>query len=213
MRPSVERAAPSSVGSTSGMAPITRVIAVSIACVAASKACSISAGICCLQQLVQRGLVLRLQAFEWQPEFRQKAIRGRVDERRRRAREYERHRDAEVLIHLAQLPEVGQLARPRDVADRGEECVLHDRAQQHVRAEGRGLLARCRQELRLGVALVAGDEVAVLLMDEMASVLADGTAPGHRPACGPVSGSRARRGRRRRGPPAARSGPASPVPA
>ena len=54
----------------------------------------------------------------------------------------ERHRDAERRVDAAQLAEVGQLARARHVTDGREERVLHDRTQQHVRAEARRRLLR-----------------------------------------------------------------------
>ena len=56
----------------------------------------------------------------------------------------ERHRNAERFVHRAQLSEIGQLARPGDVAHRGEERVLHQRTQQDVGAELLGVLARAR---------------------------------------------------------------------
>ena len=69
MRSSVERAAPSSVGSSAGMAWTRRAICASIALSASLNDSSTTGGICVFEQLVERRFVLRLQRFEWQALF------------------------------------------------------------------------------------------------------------------------------------------------
>src|SRR5439155_21242479 len=115
------------------------------------------------EQLVERRFVLRLQRLERQLGLRQEAERVRVENRRRRAWIEKRHRDAEVLIHAAQLPQIRELVRAGDVADRRKDRVLHDRTQQHVRAEVGGPRRRLLEERRCRKLLIADDESAVLL--------------------------------------------------
>ena len=109
---------------------------------------STAGGICVFEQLVQRRFVLRLQRFERQLVFREEAQRRRIEERRAWRADNQRHRHAEVLVDAAQLAEIGQLVRPGDVTDRREERVLHDRPQQHVRAEVPGTARVARVDQR-----------------------------------------------------------------
>ena len=67
----------------------------------------------------------------------------------------QRHRHAEVLVDAAKLPEIGELARAGDVTDRRKERVLHDRPEQHVRAEPLGRLRRPRSRASSAVNVVS----------------------------------------------------------
>ena len=67
-------------------------------------------------------------ASSGRPYLRQEAQRGRIDERGRGALVHQRHRHVEVGVDLAQLAQIGQLVRARDVTDGGEERVLDDAA-------------------------------------------------------------------------------------
>ena len=71
-------------------------------------------------------------------------------------------------VHAAQLTEIGELVRPRDVTDCWKDGVLHDRSQQHVRAESGGTLVGFLHERCRRVILVADDEAAVFLADSAA---------------------------------------------
>ena len=106
-----------------------------------------------LEQVVQGPLVLRLQRRQGQFVPRQEAHGRGVGEGRGRALVHQRHGDAEVRVDLAQLAQVGQLVRPRDVADGREDRILHQRPQQHVGAEvsrlAGGFLGECLQGRRL----------------------------------------------------------------
>ena len=88
-----------------------------------------------MQQPVQGGLVLRLKIFEGNVVFLKEPGGGGVDQGRGRARMNERHGKAEVPVDFAQLAQVGQLARASHVTDRRKQRVLHERTQQHIRAE------------------------------------------------------------------------------
>jgi hypothetical protein len=69
------------------------------------------------------------------------------------------------MVDAAQLPEIGELVRPGDVADRREDSVLHHWSQQYVRAESGRALGCLLHEGRGGISIVADDETAVLLTD------------------------------------------------
>ena len=144
---------------------MSRVICASIACADVGERLVDDRRNLRLQQLVQRRLVLRLQRLERQLVLREEAERGGIEDRRGRARIEERHRHAEVVVHAAELAEVGELVRSGDVADRREERVLDDRAQQHVRAEAGGTFRRLRRPAPPWDTAVADQEAAVLLPD------------------------------------------------
>ena len=74
-------------------------------------------------------------AVDRQVVLAEEAQRRRIDQRRGGALVHQRHRNAEVGVDLAQLAQVGQLVRARDVTDGGEDRVLDERPQQDVRAE------------------------------------------------------------------------------
>src|SRR4029077_8825839 len=77
----------------------------------------------------------------------------------------------EVLVHAAQLAEVGEFVGTSHVADRRENRVLHNRKEQDVRAEAGGLRRRLLHERRGGVLLIANHETAVLLANRAAAPL------------------------------------------
>ena len=159
MRPSVDRAAPSSVRRSrsrpSQMPP-------SVARLAAS-ACSSDASTVRRQlrpqQLVQRRLRPARAACSSGKSCR---VRNRMalasSERRRGALMNQRHRNAERRVDALELTEVGQLAGARHVTDRREERVLHERSQQHVGAEVPGRLADVASRSLFDTRAIADDE-------------------------------------------------------
>ena len=112
-----------------------------------------------LQQLIERVLVLLLQRLERHVVLGQESHRRRVDERGGGAWLHQRHGHAERLVHAAQLRQIRQLVGTGDVADRGEQGVLDQRAQQDVRAEGLRVRARARHHLGVRDAYVSSHEV------------------------------------------------------
>ena len=119
-----------------------------------------------LEQPVQRRFVLCLELVKRQIVLREEADRGRVHQRRHRARINERHRNAEVLVDAAELSEVGQLTRSRDVRDRREERVLDDRPKQDVGAESFvGVDSASSTTSRAGSGPLADQERVALVLD------------------------------------------------
>src|SRR5207247_8691891 len=89
----------------------------------------------------------------------------------RRARIHQRHRHAKMLVYAAELTEIRQLVRSGYVADRREQRVLHDRAEQHVGTEARGPFRSFLHQRRDRITLVADNELAILLTDGEAASL------------------------------------------
>ena len=165
----------------------------SIARDASANDSSTAGGICASSSSFSAASSCALQRLERQLVLREEAQRRRIEQRRRRARIHQRHRHAEVLVDAAQLAEVRQLVRSGDVTDRREQRVLHDRAQQHVRAEA-GRAARWPAATSAGGAklLVADDEAGRPAGGSARRVRRrGGTARGCRPARAPARGSRA----------------------
>ena len=80
----------------------------------------------------------------------------------------ERHRHPEVLVHLAKLPDVGELARSGHVTDGRKERVLHEGAEQDVRAEPLGRLRELFLEILRAERRLAGHELVALAPDRRA---------------------------------------------
>ena len=91
-----------------------------------------------------------LQGFEGHLVAVEETNGGLVDERGARARVDERALDAEGLVHLAKLAVIGELGWARHVGDGGEQPILDERAQQHVRAEALRMRARLVGQLVSG---------------------------------------------------------------
>ena len=120
---------------------------------------------------VQRRLVLRLQRLERQLRLGEKFQRAGIDERGRRAWGDQRHRHAEMLVDALQLAEIGELVRAGDVADRREERVLHDRPQQHVRAEAGGILGGLLHQRGGAVRVLADEKLSVPLANRLTAAV------------------------------------------
>src|SRR5947207_2391298 len=80
--------------------------------------------------------------------FVEESRRAAVDEGRARSGIDERHRNAEVLVDLAQLSEIREFAGARHVTDSREECVLYERPQQHVGTEPGRVRSRVVEQRR-----------------------------------------------------------------
>ena len=126
-----------------------------------------------LEQLVQRRIILRVQRFERDVVLGEEPRRRRVDECCGRAAIHQRHRHVEARIDPAQLAEIGELVRSRDVTHGGEDRVLDDRPQQHARAERRRPFHGFPRERARGDRLVVDDEAAVASLDGSAAVRID----------------------------------------
>jgi hypothetical protein len=124
-----------------------------------------------LQQLIERRLVLRLQRFERHLVFREKAERSRVNERRGRTLIHQRHRHVEVLVDALQLSEVCEFVWSRDVTDRREQRVLHQRPQQHIGAEMMRFVPRFLDQRGRGRLPVADDGTAIRDPDWLALIV------------------------------------------
>ena len=70
-----------------------------------------------------------------------------------------------MFVDAPELPKVRKLARPRDVTNGGEERVLNDGPQQHVRAEPLGVIDCFGGERREGVRAVTHDKLIGLTTD------------------------------------------------
>ena len=99
------------------------------------------------------------------------AQRAGINEGGRSARKHQRHRDAEAVVDLPQLTEIGQLVRSGDVTDRGEERVLNDRPQEHVRTERCGRCFCLLDQIRRVVFELADAKLPTLLPDWPATVV------------------------------------------
>ena len=140
--PSVDFAAPSSVASIAGTDAMIAAIRSSMALVGLLQRAIDRFGQRRREQAVQRRLVARLQRLEGQLVLFEKARARRIEHRRARSRIQQRHRHAEMFVHLSQLREIRQLVRAADVTHGREERVFDDRTKQHVRAERLGPRAR-----------------------------------------------------------------------
>ena len=170
---------------------------------------STAGGSCAFEQLVERGFVLRAQRLERHARTSSgSAAPPNPRASRWRAGYISGIGTPKCVVDAAQLAEIRQLVRPGDVADRREERVLHERPQQHVRAEVAGCSSRLFDQRRGARSLVA-DVNRPSCGESARGRRSGGRAPRCRPCGVPARGSRAPAVRAGAAPPAARSRRAS----
>src|SRR3954464_9951039 len=117
MRPSVERAAPSSVGSSAGIVSASRDICSSMVRDATANDSSTIGGICDSNNWLSADSSCAWSASGDRAYFLRKRDRGGGGGGRRGPRIHERQRDAEVLVDAPQLAEIRELVWTGDIAD------------------------------------------------------------------------------------------------
>src|SRR3954471_14433695 len=99
--------------------------------------------------------------------FVEEPRRPAVDEGRARSWINDRHRNAEVLVDLAQLAQIREFAGARHVTGGSEQCVLNDRPQQNVWTEPARVRSRLVKQRRQGDRRVTHEELIAVATDRL----------------------------------------------
>ena len=89
-------------------------------------------------------------------------MRG-FNERGKDARDNRSHSAGQLAVHNFNLGEVGGLRRTADITQRWQQVILHQWAQQHVRAELLGTSFRLLQQLCRSQLALANKEFSILM--------------------------------------------------